>query len=187
MCAGRVAASEFAPSARTVPVVPDAQPPPPRVGQLTTAWQIMVATAWTAAFLALAGVWKASEEVGIATWWLGPRADPQPVPVRILPFVIVVAVALCAVYNVRSVPWISLAGTAAIGVVAAIDLWYMPGLAAAEFAVAGSVGLVSLASFGGRYRPAHDSAAPPPPTEPVPEPATPTAAGPPAAGPPAAG
>lgn len=112
----------------------------------------MVAVAWSAAFFALAGVWKASEEVGIATWWLGPRADPQPVVIKILPFIVIVAIALCAVYNVRFVSWLSLAGAAGLGVMAAVDLSYMTGLAIAEFAIAASLGLVSLASFGGRYR-----------------------------------
>jgi hypothetical protein len=142
----------------------------------------MVGVAWTAAFFALAGVWKASEEVGIATWWLGPRADPQPMLVRILPFVLVVAVTLCAVYNVRVVPWISLAGAAAIASMAAIDLSYMTGLAVAEFAIAGALGLVSLASFGGRYRlPENFAAGPDPRAGPLPDAGQPSPTGPPPA------
>lgn len=111
----------------------------------------MVGLAWAATFFAMAGVWKASEELGIATWWLGPRADPQPVVVRILPFALALAVGLCAVYNTRFVSWISIAGAVALGVVAAVDLSYMTELAMVEFAIAAAVGLVSLASFGGRY------------------------------------
>lgn len=122
-----------------------------RVGQLTVAWQIIGAVAWAAAFFALAGVWKASEEIGIATWWLGPRADPQPIVVRIIPFAICVAMALCAIYNVRRFPWISLAGSASIAVIAVFDIQNSGGLALAEFTIAGALALVSLASFGGRY------------------------------------
>ncbi len=123
-----------------------------RAGQLTTAWQIMVAIAWSAAFFAFAGVWKASEEIGIATWWLGPRADPQPVPIRIIPFVIAVGIALLAVYNLRIVPWVSLAGSAVIAVIAGFDVSRSVGLAVTELAIAGALALVSAASFGGRYR-----------------------------------
>ena len=146
---------------------------PRRIGQLTVAWQIMAVVAWAAAFVAFAGVWKASEEIGIATWWLGPRADPQPMVVRVLPFVLCIFVALWAIYNRRGFPWVSLAGTAAIAVLAAVDLSRSVGLALAEFAIAGALLLVSLATFGGRYRAGVAPAA-----------GTDAVAGPPPAGPP---
>ncbi|MGI9645618.1 MAG: hypothetical protein ACR2O6_09950 [Ilumatobacteraceae bacterium] len=141
------------------------------IGQLTVAWQIMGAVAWAAAFFAFAGVWKASEEIGIATWWLGPRADPQPITIRILPFVLCVFIGLWAIYNVRGFPWVSLAGSVAVAAIAAFDVSRSIGLAAAEFAIAGALALVSLASLGGRYRagtapPADDGAGEPPPTGP---------------------
>ena len=39
-----------------------------RVGELTPAWRITVILTWVGAFLAYLAVWKASEEIGIATW-----------------------------------------------------------------------------------------------------------------------
>ena len=140
----------------------------------------MGAVAWAAAFFAFAGVWKASEEIGIATWWLGPRADAQPMTIRIVPFVLCVFLGLWAIYNVRGFPWASLAGSAGVAAIAVFDVSRSVGLAAAEFAIAGALAMVSLASFGGRYR---AGAAPPaaqagdpqsPPTEPPSPGAVPT-------------
>ncbi len=52
----------------------------------------MVVTTWVGVFVAYMAVWKASEEIGIATWWLGPRSDPQPLVVRLVPFIVASAV-----------------------------------------------------------------------------------------------
>jgi hypothetical protein len=118
---------------------------------------VLVVT-WVGAFLAYMGVWKASEEIGIGTWWLGPRSTPQPLVVRLLPFAVTGVFAILAGYNVRRMPWISLVGAAALAGFAAADLSRSTGLALVEFAIAGAVALVSLAASTGTYL-----AAPPPP------------------------
>ncbi len=122
---------------------------PLQPGQFTVAWQIMVSASWTAAFFAFAAVWKTSEEVGIGTWWLGPRAQPEPVFVRILPFLITLLLGMLAVYNVRRAAWLGIAGSILLAVGAAFDMSRSGGLAAIEFTIAGSMLLVSIgAAFG---------------------------------------
>lgn len=108
--------------------------------------------AWVGAFLAYLAVWKASEELGIATWWLGPRSDPQPAVIRLVPFAVITVFGVLASYNVRRFPWISLGGSVILAVIAVPDLSRSTGLATIEFAIAGAVALVSLAALTGMYR-----------------------------------
>ena len=129
-----------------------------RVGELTPAWRIAVILTWVGAFLAYLAVWKASEEIGIATWWLGPRSHPQPIPIRLIPFAVVAVFGMLAGSNLRRLPWISLAGSGVLALIAVPDLSRSGGLAAIEFAIAGAVALVSLGSFTGMYRAAASDA-----------------------------
>ncbi|HYN34051.1 MAG TPA: hypothetical protein VES40_15610, partial [Ilumatobacteraceae bacterium] len=69
---------------------------------------------WVGAFLAYLAVWKASEEIGIATWWLGPRSNPRSIPIRLVPFAVIAVFGMLASFNVRRLPWISLAGSGAL-------------------------------------------------------------------------
>jgi hypothetical protein len=112
----------------------------------------MVVTTWVGAFLAYMAVWKASEELGIATWWLGPRSDPQPILVRLVPFIVIALLGILASYNVRRLPVIGAVGAVALAAIAVPDLSRSVGLATIEFAIAGAALLVSLASFTGTYR-----------------------------------
>lgn len=114
---------------------------------------------WIGAFLSYMAVWKASEEIGIGTWWLGARSTPQPIVIRLLPFVVTALFGMLAAYNVRRMPWISLFGAAILAGFAVPDLSRSTGLAVVEFAIAGAVAVVSLAALTGTYR-----AAPPTPT-----------------------
>ena len=112
----------------------------------------MVVTTWVGVFVAYLAVWKASEELGIATWWLGPRSNPQPVIIRLIPFVVAAAFGILASYNVPRMPIIGLIGAAVLAAIAVPDLSRSTGLAVIEFAIAGAVALVSAASFTGMYR-----------------------------------
>jgi len=127
-----------------------AQPLQP--GQLTVAWQIMLAACWGAAFFAFAAVWKTSEEIGIGTWWLGPRSQPQPMLVRILPFAITLMLGLLAISNTRRVALASIVGSFAIAGIAVFDMSRSGGLAAIEFAIAGSMLLVSIGALAASAR-----------------------------------
>ncbi len=138
--------------------MPDAPAParPPmrqsRPGQLTAAWRAMLLTTWVGVFVAYLAVWKASEELGIATWWLGPRSSPQPVFIRLIPFFLAAVFGILASYNVRRVPVFGLIGASLLAAIAVPDLSRSTGLTVIEFAIAGAVLLVSLASFTGVYR-----------------------------------
>jgi hypothetical protein len=145
--------SEFPPPADVA--VSFVAPPParrPRPGELSFAWRIALVLTWIGAFLAYMAVWKASEEIGIGTWWLGARSTPQPVVVRLLPFVVIAAFGILAAYNLRRMPWISLFGAAVLAGFAVPDLSRSTGLAVVEFAIAGAVAVVSLAALTGTYR-----------------------------------
>jgi hypothetical protein len=157
-----VVVSEFPPPADVAAALaPNVAPPsarPPRPGELSFAWRVTLVVTWAGALLAYLGVWKASEEIGIGTWWLGARSSPQPVVVRLLPFAVTAFFAILAGYNVRRMPWISLVGAGVLAGFAAADLSRSVGLAVVEFAIAGAVAIVSVAALTGTYR-----AAPPTP------------------------
>ena len=127
-------------------------PVPLQPGQLTVAWQIMLAASWSAAFFAFAAVWKTSEEIGIGTWWLGPRAQPQPLLIRILPFVITMLLGLLAVYNVRRIAVMSIIASVLIAIIGVFDMSRSGGLAAIEFVIAGSMLLVSVGALAASTR-----------------------------------
>jgi hypothetical protein len=112
----------------------------------------MVVVTWVGVFIAYMAVWKASEELGIATWWLGPRSDPQPILVRLVPFIVTAVFGILASYNVPRLPVIGLFGAAVLAAIAVPDLSRSTGLAVVEFAIAGAAALVSAASFTGMYR-----------------------------------
>ena len=124
----------------------------PRPGELTTPWRLIVVTTWVGVFVAYMAVWKASDELGIATWWLGPRSGPQPILVRLIPFVVAATFGVLASYNVRRMPMIGLVGSVILAGIAVPDLSRSTGLALVEFAIAGSALLVSAVSFTGMYR-----------------------------------
>ena len=112
----------------------------------------MLLATWVGVFVAYLAVWKASEELGIATWWLGPRTSPQPVFIRLIPFLVAAVFGILASYNVRRVPVFGLVGAVLLAAIAIPDLPRSTGLAVIEFAIAGAVLLVSLASFTGSYQ-----------------------------------
>ena len=112
----------------------------------------MLVTTWVGVFVAYLAVWKASEEIGIATWWLGARSNPQPLVIRLVPFMVTAVFGILASYNVRRLPIIGLVGAVALIAIAVPDLSRSGGLATIEFAIAGAVLLVSAGSFTGTYR-----------------------------------
>jgi hypothetical protein len=103
-------------------------------------------------FVAWSGVWKASRELGVATWWLGPDGDPQPIFVSLLPFVAPLAMVLLALNNVRRLPWYGLAAAAVCALIGIVDLSYVRRLGIAELVIAGAGAAVAIAGFGGAYR-----------------------------------
>ena len=141
----------------TVAPAPVAPSRAPRAGELTSGWQAAVVVAWVAVVVALAAVWGTSRQLGLSTWWLGPVAEPRPVVVSLLPFVAPFAVIVAALLRLRFVPWLQLAGAAALAAIGIADLGRVQGLGVLELAIAGCGALVALASSAGTYRraPAH--------------------------------
>lgn len=117
---------------------------------------------WVGVVLSLAAVWNASVQLGLSTWWLGPRGDPQPRVVQLSPFVAPLLMVLATINNAR---WLGLHGLAASAVLVAVgigDIGRVGSIAATELAIAGAAAAVSVASFTGTYRaPAERSLAPP--------------------------
>lgn len=119
----------------------------------------MLGLSWVGAFFAYAGIWQASVQVGIGTWWIGPRAQPTHVVIRLLPFVLALVMTLLVVYSVRHVMRWSAIGVLAAFLGAIPDFSRSVGLGIAEVVVAALVGVVTLGALSGRYRAADVSAA----------------------------
>lgn len=126
--------------------------PPPRAGELTLPWRIGTALTWIAVVLAFAAVWNASVQLGLSTWWLGPRGDPQPRVVQLAPFVPPALVLLGTINNVRWLGWFGLAAAGVLAGVGLGDLGRVGSIAATELAIAGAAAAVSVASLTGTYR-----------------------------------
>ena len=123
-----------------------------RAGDLTPRWRAVLAAAWIIAFFAYAAIWQASVQIGISTWWIGPRAQPTHTVVRILPSVLTITMAMCVIYNVPRLLRVSAIGVGLATLGAIPDFSRSTGLGIAELLVAGLLGLVTVAALSGRYR-----------------------------------
>jgi hypothetical protein len=107
---------------------------------------------WIAVVLALATVWNLSVQLGLSTWWLGPRSQPQPRLVQISPFVAPVLMILGTINQARWLGWYGLAAAGVIAGIGIADLWWVASIAAVELLIAGLAAAVSIASLTGTYR-----------------------------------
>ena len=100
------------------PVVPErrvaAHPRPPRPGDLSLGWRAITAGTWIGVVVGLAAVWNASVQLGLSTWWLGARGEPQPTIVQFTPFIAPVLMLLATINQVRWLPWCGLAASVAV-------------------------------------------------------------------------
>lgn len=126
--------------------------PAPRVGELTLNWRIGTALAWISVVLAFAAVWNASAQLGLSTWWLGPRGEPQPRIVQIVPFVGPVLMVLGTINNARWLGWFGLAASVALAGIGAGDIGRVGTIAATELLIAAAAAGISVASLTGTYR-----------------------------------
>ena len=131
---------------------------PPRIGELTPAWRLVLGIAWAGVVLGLAAVWKSARTLGLSTWWLGPETEPNVVVVQVLPFLLPIALVAGTMRNVRHLPWAGIAVSVVVAVVAAFDIDRSAGIAAVEFGLAAAGLLVSVASMAGLYRRARATA-----------------------------
>jgi hypothetical protein len=119
---------------------------------------------WIGVIVALAAVWNASVQLGLSTWWLGPRADPQPRVVQFAPFIAPALMLLATINHVRWLAWFGLGAAAVVAGVGIGDLDRVTGLAIVELAIAAAAALASLASLTGTYRSAAPADEHPPTT-----------------------
>jgi hypothetical protein len=123
-----------------------------RGGELTIGWRIAFAVGWLAVFFGFAAIWKTSVELGLSTWWLGPAAQPQPLPVRLLPFAAPTAMVVGALSGWRFLPWAGLGAAAATAAIALGELREFPRFGGLELLLALAGALISLGSIAGTYR-----------------------------------
>ena len=156
--------SRYARRVADLPMPPAALPPgwapaaprvpgPPRAGRLTPAWRLVFGLAWAMAVLAYVAVWTSSRTMGLGTWWLGSVSDPQPLPVRLVPFVPCFVALAAAARNTAATAPIGIAAAIGLVAVGAGDLTTYPRYAAVELAIAGATAAVGIAALGGRTRP----------------------------------
>lgn len=125
----------------------------PRPGELTTGWRLVTAVTWIAVAVAIGSVWKTSAQLGLSTWWLGPRGDPQPRVVQLAPFVPALAMVLAAINNARRIPLLGLAASAIVAAVGIVDLGRVARLGMIEIGIGIAAAAVSLGSTTGVLRP----------------------------------
>jgi hypothetical protein len=123
-----------------------------RAGELTAGWSVVFGLTWLAVGVAVAAVWNVSRQLGLSTWWLGPRSQPRPVFVMMLPFVAPALLTAGAFSRVRYLPWFGLAGAGVTAAVAVGDLGRVRGIGLVELVIAAAAGAVSVAATTGMYR-----------------------------------
>lgn len=142
------------------PVAPHVYPGrAPRPGELTLGWRIITAIGWIAGILALAAVWNVSRQLGLSTWWLGTRAQPQPRIVQLSPFLAPGLMLLGTINHVRWLGWFGLIAAGAVAGYGIVDLGQVSSIASVELLIAGLLAAMSIASLTGTYRRAPAAAA----------------------------
>jgi hypothetical protein len=124
----------------------------PRVGELTNGWRAVTAITWILVIVALACVWKTSDQLGLSTWWLGPRGEPNSIIVQLLPFIAPVLMLLAAFNHVRYLPCLGLVASGLVTLVGVFDVVRFRGLGLLEIAIGAAAAIVSLVSLTGMYR-----------------------------------
>ncbi len=132
--------------------VDDADQPDRRSGQLTFGWRLATVGMWALVFVAFTGVWKASRELGLATWWLGPFGAPQPIVVMLVPFVLPSAMVVAGLNNARGLPWLGIGAGLVTVAIGAGDLDRVGRLGLVEIGLGVAAIGFSVATASGRYR-----------------------------------
>jgi hypothetical protein len=125
---------------------------PPRSGELTNRWRIITGVTWALVVAAIGAVWRVSDQLGLSTWWLGPRGEPQPRIVQLLPFVPGVLMMLIAINRVRYVAVWGLLAASLIVATGVADLGRVVRLGLLEVMIGAAAAAVSLVSLTGTYR-----------------------------------
>ena len=133
----------------------------PRAGELSAGWRLVTGLTWMLVVVGLGCVWKTSDQLGLSTWWLGPRGEPHSIVIQMLPFVPAVLMVLAAINHVRYLPWFGLLASILIVLMGVFDIVRFTGLGALEVAIGVAAAVVSLVSLAGMYRNDPSVAVPP--------------------------
>jgi len=121
-------------------------------------WRLTLVVAWIAVAVAIGSIWKTSDQLGLSTWWIGPRGEQQPRVVQLLPFLPALVMVIAVINNARRLPLLGAIASTLTMAVGVVDLWYFAKLGAVEIAVGVAAGAISLASAAGVFRPTADPA-----------------------------
>ena len=144
--------SQIEPVAEVVPAQDMRRARTPRAGELTAGWRLVTCLTWMLVVVGLGCVWKTSDQLGLSTWWLGPRGEPHSIVLQMLPFVPPVLMVLAAINHVRYLPWLGLAASILVVLMGLFDIVRFTGLGALEVAIGVAAAIVSLVSLAGMYR-----------------------------------
>ncbi len=118
-------------------------------GDLVASWRVAIVVTWALVVFAYSAVWKTSVELGIGTWWLGARSDPQPFLVRLIPFAVAIGFGMVSSFRLKRLPDTTVLGAFVLAAIALPDYSRSIGLANVEMLIAGAVLLVGLGAFTG--------------------------------------
>jgi hypothetical protein len=124
----------------------------PRAGELSGSWRLVTALTWTLVVVCLACVWKTSDQLGLSTWWLGPRGEPHSLVIQLLPFLPAVLMVLAALNHARYLPLFGLVASGLVLLTGLFDVVRFTGLGVLEIAIGVAAAVVSLVSLAGMYR-----------------------------------
>jgi NADH:ubiquinone oxidoreductase subunit 3 (subunit A) len=108
---------------------------------------------WVGGILGYSTVWLVSRQIGLPTWWLGPRSQPTPLYIVALPFVLPVLMLLAISLNLKRLGLYGVVAACATVVIAAGDAQTQPGLAIIQLAVSAGLLCTSLATLIASSRP----------------------------------
>jgi len=123
-----------------------------RPGNLTARWTTTFWLGWAGVAGGFISVWYSSRVTGLATWWLGPEAEPRSILVSLVPFVAPLGLCVLALSHRRWLPYFGIAGSGITAVIGAIDLGRIRGYGVIELVLAAAGLALSVASFAGMLR-----------------------------------
>src|SRR5690606_13458291 len=118
--------------------------------------------------VAWAAVWNTSVQLGLSTWWLGPRSDPTPQVFRLVPFLGPLAIVIGVIDNARWLPYLGVVAGAVFGGYGIGDRGRVSRLGWLGVIIGTTAIAVSVASLTGMLRRLPAGPTPPPaPDEPA--------------------
>ncbi len=123
-----------------------------RKGDLTPGWRLVFGLGWLTVIVAMASTWNVSRQLGLATWWIGPPAQPTNVAVRMIPFVPAVLLLLGTFNRARYLPYAGIVGGFGIAAVSIPDFSRATRLGLLELVIGVAAIAMSAGAIVGLYR-----------------------------------